>query len=215
MIASNDSIKQLTLSPPATINGSKKSEKIIYSDIVQNGKKGIFVNLNSRTPDHKPTLYCFNDKNIYVYIKYTEELELIFMEIIENMDVDSNDSLTDKFLISGVLDKYKADGFIKAKVDVHKFGASFFQQFDEGKKGKKGFKNLPYDDFQNDVITDGIYSLKIGGVWRKDKTPDSGFSIRVLAVLVNSLRKSIDEEEENDDNAFNELMNSRVINGEE
>ena len=210
MSVSNNNLTQIILTPPTTIKGSKKTEKIIYSDIVSNGKKGIYVNLNSKTPEHKPTLYKFNDKNMYIYLKYTEDLEMVLMEIIDNMDVESNDLLQDKFLISGVLEKYKEDGYIKVKVDVHKFGNSFFQQIEEGKKGKKIAKNIPYEDFENDnIITNGIYSLKIGGVWRKENSTSSGFSIRVLAVLVNSFYKSSTEEEENDDSAYQELLKSR------
>ena len=209
MSESNNDLTQIILTPPTTIKGSKK-DKIIYSDIVSNGKKGIYLNLNSKTPEHKPTLFKFNEKNIYIYIKYTEELEMAFMEIIDNMDVESNDLLQDKFLISGVLDKYKEDGFIKVKVDIHKFGNSFFQQIEEGKKGKKVAKNIPYEDFENEnIITNGVYSLKIGGVWRKENSTSSGFSIRVLAVLVNSFYKASSEEEENDDSAFQELLKSR------
>ena len=215
MSVSNETLTQLILTPPATIQGSKKSDRIIYSDIVSNGKKGIYVNLNSRTPEHKPTLHKFNDKNMYVYIKYTEELEMILMEIIENMDVESNDLLQDKFLITGVLEKYKEEGFIKAKVDILKFGNSFFQQVEEGKKGKKSVKNMAYEEFENDnIITDGVYSLKVGGVWRKDNSPSSGFSIRVLAVLVNNFHKTSTDEEENDDSAFNELLKTRCVNTE-
>ena len=103
---------ELILSPPTTIKGLKKSEKIVYSDIVSNGKKGVFFNLNSKTPEHKPTFYKFNDKNMYVYIKYTDDLEMALMNIIENVDVESNEALQDKFLIAGVLDKYKEDGYV-------------------------------------------------------------------------------------------------------
>ena len=210
MSVSNNNLKQIILTPPTTIKGSKKTEKIIYSDTVSNGKKGIYVNLNSKTPEHKPTLFKFNDKNMYIYLKYTEDLEMVLMEIIDNMDVESNDLLQDKFLIPGVLEKYKEDGYIKVKVDIHKFGNSFFQQIEEGKKGKKIAKNIPYEDFENDnIITNGIYSLKIGGVWRKENSTSSGFSIRVLAVLVNSFYKSSTEEEENDDSAYQELLKSR------
>ena len=210
MSVSNNNLTQIILTPPTTIKGSKKTNKIIYSDIVSNGKKGIYLNLNSNTPEHKPTLYKFNDKNMYIYLKYTEELEMALMEIIENLDVESNDLIQDKYLISGVLEKYKEDGFIKVKVDIHKFGNSFFQQIEEGKKGKKIAKNIPYEDFENDnIITNGIYSLKIGGVWRKENSTSSGFSIRVLAVLVNSFYKSSTEEEENDDSAFQELIKTR------
>ena len=209
MSESNKDLTQIILTPPTTIKGSKK-DKITYSDIVSNGKKGIYLNLNSKTPEHKPTLYKFNDKNMYIYIKYTEELEMAFMEIIENMDVESNDLLQDKFLITGVLEKYKEDGFIKVKIDIHKFGKSFFQQIEEGKKGKKIAKNIPYEDFENEnIITNGVYSLKIGGVWRKENSTSSGFSIRVLAVLVNSFYKASSEEEENDDSAYQELLKSR------
>ena len=165
-------LSQVILTPPSTIKGSKK-EKIIYSDIVCNGKKGIYLNFNSKTPEHKPTLYKFNDKNMYIYIKYTEDLEGSFMEIIDNMDVESNDLLQDKYLITGVLEKYKEDGFIKV------------------------------------IITNGVYSLKIGGVWRKENSTSSGFSIRALAVLVNSFYKASSEEEENDDSSYQELLNSR------
>ena len=210
MSVSNNTLTQIILTPPTTIKGSKKTDKIVYSDIVSNGKKGIYVNLNSKTPEHKPTLFKFNDKNMYIYLKYTEELEIVLMEIIDNMDVESNDLLQDKFLISGVLEKYKEDGFIKVKVDLHKFGNSFFQQIEEGKKGKKITKNIPYEDFEHDnIITSGIYSLKIGGVWRKENSTSSGFSIRVLAVLVNSFYKSSTEEEENDDSAYQELLKTR------
>ena len=207
---SNNDLTQIILTPPTTIKGSKKTDKIIYSDIVSNGKKGIYLNLNSKTPEHKPTLFKYNEKNMYIYIKYTEELEMALMEIIDNMDVESNDLLQDKFLISGVLDKYKDDGFIKVKVDIHKFGNSFFQRIEEGKKGKKIAKNIPYEDFETEnIITNGIYSLKIGGVWRKENSTSSGFSIRVLAVLVNSFYKASSEEEENDDSAYQELLKSR------
>ena len=210
MSESNKDLTQIILTPPTTIKGSKK-EKIIYSDIVSNGKKGIYLNLNSKTPEHKPTLFKFNDKNMYIYLKYTEELEMAFMEIIENMDVESNDLLQDKFLITGVLEKYKEDGFIKVKIDIHKFGKSFFQQIEEGKKNnKKVTKNMHYEDFENEnIITNGVYSLKIGGVWRKENSTSSGFSIRVLAVLVNSFYKASSEEEENDDSAYQELLKSR------
>ena len=210
MTVSKNNLTQIILTPPTTIKGSKKTDKIIYSDIVINGKKGVYLNFDSNTPEHKPTLFKFNDKNMYIYLKYTEELEMAFLEIIDNMDVESNDLLQDKFLISGVLEKYKEDGFIKVKVDLHKFGNSFFQQIEEGKKGKKIFKNIPYEDFENDnIITNGVYSLKIGGVWRKENSTSSGFSIRVLAVLVNSFYKSSTEEEENDDTAYQELLKSR------
>ena len=206
----NANVTQLTLAPPAVIQGSKKSDKIVYSDIVQNGKKGIFVNLKSKTPDHKPTLYSYNTTYMYVYIKYTEELEMVLLSVLKNMDSDSYELLQDKFLIAGVLDKYKAEGFVKAKIDIYKFGPSFFQQLEEGKKGKKGMKNLPHGDFQNDIITNRIYSLKIGGVWRKDNSPDSGFLIRVLAVLVKEIKKHVDEEEEENNKAFKELLQSRI-----
>ena len=94
------------------------------------------------------------------------------------MDVESNDLLQDKFLIAGVLQKYKEDGYIKVKIDIDKFGKSFFQQEEEGKKGKKILKNMNYEDFENDnIITNGVYSLKIGGVWRKENSTSSGFSI--------------------------------------
>ena len=47
---SNDTLTQIFLSPPNTIKLSKKNEKIVYSEIVANGKKGIFVNVNSKHP---------------------------------------------------------------------------------------------------------------------------------------------------------------------
>ena len=203
---------ELVLSPPTTIQGIKKSEKIVYSDIVSNGKKGIYVNLNSKTPEHKPTFHKFNDKNMYVYIKYTDELEMALMDIVEKVDVESNEALQDKFLIAGVLDKYKEDGYIKAKVDILKFNTSFFQTIEEGKKGKTTFKNLPYEDFESEsTITNGIYSLKIGGVWRKENSPCSGFSIKVLAVLANAYHKNANDDEENDDAAFKELLKLRNV----
>ena len=215
MSVSNETLTQIILTPPTTIKGSKKTDKIVYSDIISNGKKGVFVNVNSKTPDHKQTLYKFNDKNMYVYIKYTEELEMVFMEIIENMDVESNDLLQDKFLISGVLEKYKEDGYIKVKIDINKFGKSFFQQEEEGKKGKKVVKNMNYEDFENDnIITNGIYSLKVSGVWRKENSTSSGFSVKVLAVLVNSFYKSSNEEEENDDSGYQQLLKTRSGNTE-
>ena len=205
-------MSHLILTPPTTIQGSKKSEKIVYSDIVSNGKIGIYVNLNSKTPEHKPTFHKFNDKNMYVYIKYTEELEMVLMEIVEKVDVESNEALQDKFLIAGVLDKYKEEGYVKAKVDILKFNTSFFQTIEEGKKGKTTFKNLSYEDFESDsTITNGIYSLKIGGVWRKENSPSSGFSIKVLAVLVNTFHKNTNDDEENDDAAFKELLKSRNV----
>ena len=186
MSESNENLTQITLTPPNTIQGDKKSGKITFCDIVSNGKKEIYVNVNSKTPENKQTFYKFNDKNMYVYIKYTEELETVFMEIIENMDVESRDLLDDKFLIASVLDKYKQDGFIKVKVDKKFNGKTFFQQIEEGKKGKKILKNMNYEDFINDnLITNGVYSLKICGVWRKENSPLSGFSIKVFAVLVN------------------------------
>ena len=142
-------------------------------------------------------------------------MEMVLMEIIENMDVESNDLIQDKFLISGVLEKYKEDGYIKVKVDVHKFGNSFFQQIEEGKKSKKVVKNMPYEDFENEnIITNGIYSLKVSGVWRKENSTSSGFSIRVLAVLVNSFYKSSTEEEENDNSAYQQLLKTRCVNTE-
>ena len=209
MSVSNETLTQIILTPPNTIKGSKKNEKIVYSEIIANGKKGVFVNVNSKTPDSKQTLYKFNDMNRYVYIKYTEELEMVFMEIIENMDVESNDLLQDKFLIAGVLQKYKEDGYIKVKIDIDKFGNSFFQQEEEGKKGKKILKNMNYEDFENDnIITNGVYSLKIGGVWRKENSTSSGFSIKVLAVLVNLFYKSSNEEE-NDETGYQHLLTTR------
>ena len=209
MSVSNETLTQIILTPPNTIKGSKKNEKIIYSEIISNGKKGIFVNVKSRTPDSKQTLYKFNEKNMYVYIKYTEEMETVFMEIIENMDVESNDLLQDKFLIMGVLQKYKEDGYIKVKIDIKKFGKSFFQQEEEGKKGKKILKNMNYEDFKNEnIITNGVYSLKIGGVWRKENSTSSGFSIKVLAVLVNSFYKSSNEEE-TEDLGYQHLLTTR------
>ena len=78
MSLSNETLTQIILTPPITIKGSKKNEKIVYSEIIANGKKGVFVNVNSKTPDSKQTLYKFNDRNMYVYIKYTEELEWYF-----------------------------------------------------------------------------------------------------------------------------------------
>ena len=209
MSVSNENLTQIILTPPNTIKGSKKNEKIIYSEIITNGKKGVFVNVKSRTPDNKQTLYKFNERNMYVYIKYTEEMETVFMEIIENMDVESNDLLQDKFLIMGVLQKYKEDGYIKVKIDIKKFGKSFFQQEEEGKKGKKILKNMNYEDFENEnIITSGIYSLKIGGVWRKENSTSSGFSIKVLAVLVNSFYKSSNEEE-TEDLGYQHLLTTR------
>ena len=209
MSVSKESLTQLTLSSPTSILGSKKSDKIIYSDIVRNGKKGMYLNLRSCTPPYKPALVNFNERNMYVFINYTEELELALMGVIENMDVDSSEILNDKFLITPVLNKYKEDGFIKAKIDMSHFGPTFFQQPTEGKDGKKGFKNLPYEDFQYDAITDGVYTLKISGVWRRENSPDSGFSFRVLAVLVNSYHK-ITQEEEYEEEALQELLNLRL-----
>ena len=214
MSVSNETLTQIILTPPNTIKASKKNEKIVYSEIISNGKKGVFVNVNSKTPDNKQTLYKFNERNMYIYINYTEELEMVFMEIIENMDVESNDLLQDKFLISGVLQKYKEDGYIKVKIDIDKFGKSFFQQEEEGKKGKKILKNMNYEDFENDnIITNGVYSLKIGGVWRKENSTSSGFSIKVLAVLVNSFYKSSNEEE-NDETGYQHLLTTRSGNTE-
>ena len=209
---SNDTLTQIFLSPPNTIKSSKKNEKIVYSEIVANGKKGIFVNVNSKTPDNKQTLYKFNERNIYIYVSYTEEIEMVFMEIIENMDVESDDLLQDKFLIAGVLQKYKEDGYIKLKIDIDKFGKTFFQQEEEDKKGKKILKNMNYEDFENDnIITNGVYSLKISGVWRKENSTSSGFSIKVLAVLVNSFYKSSNEEE-NDETGYLHLLATRSEN---
>ena len=142
-------------------------------------------------------------------------MEIVLMKIIENMDVESNELLHEKFLITGVLEKYKEDGYIKVKVDLHKFGKSFFQQIEEGKKGKKVVKNMEYEDFENDnIITNGVYSLKVGGVWRKENSTSSGFSIRVLAILVNGFYKSSTEEEENDDSAYQQLLKTRCANTE-
>ena len=214
MSVSNETLTQIILTPPNTIKASKKNEKIVYSEIVSNGKKGVFVNVNSKTPDNKQTLYKFNDRNMYIYINYTEELEMVFMEIIENMDVESNDLLQDKFLIAGVLQKYKEDGYIKVKIDIDKFGKTFFQQEEEGKKGKKILKNMNYEDFENEnIITNGVYSLKIGGAWRKENSTSSGFSIKVLAVLVNSFYKSSNEEE-NDETGYQHLLTTRSGNTE-
>ena len=137
---------------------------------------------------------------------------MVFMEIIENMDVESDDLLQDKFLIAGVLQKYKEDGYIKLKIDIDKFGKTFFQQEEEeDKKGKKTkiLKNMNYEDFENDnIITNGVYSLKISGVWRKENSTSSGFSIKVLAVLVNSFYKSSNEEE-NDETGYLHLLATR------
>ena len=146
---------------------------------------------------------------MYLYIEYTEELEMVLLSILENMDSDSYEELQENYLIQGVLDKYKNDKFVKAKVDIYKFGPSFFQQAEEGKKGKKGMKNLLYEEFLYVTITKGVLSLKTGGVWRKDNSPDSGFSISVLAVLVKVLKNHVEEEEENDDKAFTELLQSK------
>ena len=210
---SNDTLTQIFLTPPNTIKSSKKNEKIVYSEIVANGKKGIFVNVNSKTPDNKQTLYKFNERNIYIYVSYTEEMEMVFMEIIENMDVESDDLLQDKFLIAGVLQKYKEDGYIKLKIDIDKFGKTFFQQEEEDKKGKKMIlKNMNYENFENDnIITNGVYSLKISGVWRKENSTSSRFSIKVLAVLVNSFYKSSNEEE-NDETGYLHLLATRSDN---
>ena len=214
MSVSNETLTQIILTPPNTIKASKKNEKIVYSEIISNGKKGVFVNVNSKTPDNKQTLYKFNERNMYIYILYTEELEMVFTEIIDNMDVESNDLLQDKFLIAGVLQKYKEDGYIKVKINIDKFGKSFFQQEEEGKKGKKILKNMNYEDFENDnIITNGVYSLKIGGVWRKENSTSSGFSIKVLAVLVNSFYKSSNEEE-NDETGYQHLLTTRSGNTE-
>ena len=140
---------------------------------------------------------------------------MALMNIVENVDVESNEALQDKFLVAGVLDKYKEEGYIKAKVDILKFNASFFQTIEEGKKGKTTYKNLPYEDFESDsTITNGIYSLKIGGVWRKENSPCSGFSIKVLAVLANAYHKNADDDEENDDAAFKELLRLRNLKTE-
>ena len=74
---------------------------------------------------------------------------------------------------------------------------------------------MSYEDFENDnIITNGIYSLKVGGVWRKENCTSSGFSIRVLAVLVSGFYKSSTEEEENDDSAYQELLKTRCVNTE-
>ena len=212
MSESNETLTQITLTPPNTIQGDKKTGKITFSDIISNGKKGIYVNVNSKTPEGKQTFYKFDDNNMYVYIKYTEEFDMVFMEILENMDVESSDLLQDKFLIAGVIDKYKQDGFIKVKVDKKFNGQTFFQQIEEGKKGKKTLKNMNYEDFINDnLITNGVYSLKVCGVWRKENSPLSGFSIRVFAVLVN-LFFAGSSVEENDELSREELLKTRCAN---
>ena len=47
MSALNANVTQSTVTPLTLIQGTKKSDKITYSDIIQNGKKGVFVNLKS------------------------------------------------------------------------------------------------------------------------------------------------------------------------
>ena len=82
------------------------------------------------------------------------------------------------------------------------------------RKEKKILKNMNYEDFENDnIITNGVYSLKIGGVWRKENSTSSGFSIKVLAVLVNSFYKSSNEEE-NDETGYQHLLTTRSRNTE-
>ena len=203
-------IAQHKLSSPTAISGSKKNEKIIYSEIVRNGKKGVFVNLKSSTPPYKSVLTKFNERNMYVFINYTEELELLLIDTVDKMSDDDRAILEERFLISSVLNKCKEDGYIKAEVDMVNFGESFFQQPTEGKNGKKEFKNLSYEGFQYDAITDGVFSLKISGVWRRENTPDAGFSIRVLAVLVKSYH-NINQDEEYEEESIKNLLAQREI----
>ena len=135
MSMSNKDFTQLTITSPTVISGGKKNEKIVYADIVKNGKKGVYFNLKSCTPAFKPALAKFNESNIYVYIKYNEDLETILLNVLEGMDRDSDLTLKEKFLIISTLEKYKEEGFIKAKVDKNRFGASFFQQPIKGRNG--------------------------------------------------------------------------------
>ena len=208
MGVSNNDFTQLTISSPTTIAGSNQRNKIVYRDIIKNGKKGIYLNLQSRTPDLKPSLSKYKSNDIYVYIRYNENLEVVLIKILEGMDRESDLTLKEKFHVIPTLEKYKEDGYIKAKVDTSRFSASFFQQPIEGKNGKKELKNISHEDLQYDVIMDGIYSLKIGGVWRKENTDEAGFSFRVLAVLVNTIQKP-SKEEEFEEEAIQELLDSR------
>ena len=210
MSVTNNVLTQHKLSSPTAISGSKKNERIIYSEIIRNGKKGIFLNLNSCTPPYKSALVKFNERNMYIYINYTEELELLLTDVVDKMGDDDREILEEKFLLYSVLNKYKEDGYIKAKIDMLNFGESFFQQPTEGKNGKKELKNLPYEDFQYDAITEGIFSLKISGVWRRENTSEAGISIRVLAVLVKSFH-NITQDEEYEEESVKNLLNSRAI----
>ena len=186
-----------------------RKKKTVYSDIVKNGKKGIYFNLQSCTPAFKPALSKYNESNIYVYIKYNEILETILLEILKGMDRDSDLTLKEKFLVIPTLEKYKEEGFIKAKVDKHRFGVSFFQQPIEGKNGKKELKNISHEDLQYDMISNGVFTLKIGGVWRKENTDEAGFSFRLLAVLVKAIQKPT-QEEEFEEEELQELLKSRL-----
>ena len=198
------------LSSPTAIAGSKKNERIIYSELIREGKKGVFLNINSSTLPYKSVLAKFNERNMYIYINYTEKFEAYLMNTIDRINVDDRAILEERFLISSVLNKYKEDGYVKAKIDMVNFGESFFQQPTEGKNGKKEFKNLPYEGFQYDAITEGVFSLKISGVWRRENTSDAGFSIRVLAVLVKSFLNS-NQDEEFEEEEIKKLIKDREI----
>ena len=143
MSMSNEDFTQLTISSPTVIPGGNNNEKIVYADIVKNGRKGVLFNLLSCTPPLKPTLSKFNESNLYVLIKYNEILEAVLSKILEGMDRDSDLTLKEKFLVIPTLEKYRADGFIRAKVDKSRFGASFFQQPIKGKNGEEKLKNIP------------------------------------------------------------------------
>ena len=57
---------------------------------------------------------------------------------------------------------------------------------------------------------EGVFSLKISGVWRRENTPDAGFSIRVLAVLVKSFH-NINQDEEYEEESIKNLLKQREI----
>ena len=67
-------------------------------------------------------------------------------------------------------------------------------------------KNVSYEDLQYDMITNGVFTLKIGGVWRKENTDEAGISFRVIAVLVNAIQKPMQEEEFEEEELQNLLI---------
>ena len=59
------------------------------------------------------------------------------------------------------------------------------------------------------MIANGVFSLKIGGIWRKENTDEAGFSFRLLGVLVGTMQKP-SQEKEIEEEEIQELLKSRL-----